>query len=754
MEGSVLLVGYIKGSVLLAGYMEGSVLLARYIEGSVFAGRIMEGSVLLAGYMEGSILLAGYMKDSVLLAGYMEGSVLLAVYMEGSVLLADQDLSDIDWLVMRARSFPKSDPFSAKAWLITAKSLYPQSFVIQFESYLVEKTAKNVDEAARYLQDMLQTFPNESRLWSEVHSILESLQRESQDQKVTFLTDLFAALPTSTQCLMLLRVSETISDVLERCQLLLLAMKKFPNLVKEHGLKLVEMLVKEETNSGIVNNPVNCYRKLLVCDVMPLVLQKGGHLEVNMFHLYVWLQRATEFYVSYVCQPHNHEDSESNKGRGLTGLSDAEMQVSDPWGNLLRLLLLIGQRLKWDMEMDLVNKTKECQIQSLQHHLLRIKTHGPEANNKQILHTAMVLFVHAMVNYVSNVDAESSLAGSAHLIPIVLVEGLVNSKSHSLAVSKSKKPKLEPSLPAIQTSPNIVSPVTIIQSFEMAVKCYEILNSTEEMKFEFYNLCQNWRRETKTMFIYFQIDMAIYQGNYEEANTLILQLPATSNPKMKLRNSLQLSCCYLFHKQFSKAIELILDLIETIPSTAAVSSAWFNGENFDDRQENVSRSLFIIQCVDSEILPFCIQFLIAGLQERLTSSQITDSLLAHLIILLQYDWPKRESLFCHVISTIQKQGSFTYNSFFSYVHLVDILEEFAFLETPEGGKVNLDIMPNSTKALAQQRTVTRGVNKGVKEDFKATLEKQVGSVTEPSHIVLRRFLKEERNEILSCFSGN
>ena len=45
--------------------------------------------------------------------------------------VADGDMSDVDWLVMRARNFPKTDPYSAKAWLITAKSLFPQSFVLQ-----------------------------------------------------------------------------------------------------------------------------------------------------------------------------------------------------------------------------------------------------------------------------------------------------------------------------------------------------------------------------------------------------------------------------------------------------------------------------------------------------------------------------------------------------------------------------------------------------------------------------------------------
>ena len=32
---------------------------------------------------------------------------------------------------------------------------------------------------------------------------------------------------------------------------------------------------------------------------------------------------------------------------------------------------------------------------------------------------------------------------------------------------------------------------------------------------------------------------------------------------------------------------------------------------------------------------------------------------------------------------------------------IDILEEFAFLRTQDGGKVNLDVLPVSTKVLAQ-----------------------------------------------------
>lgn len=44
-----------------------------------------------------------------------------------------------------------------------------------------------------------------------------------------------------------------------------------------------------------------------------------------------------------------------------------------------------------------------------------------------------------------------------------------------------------------------------------------------------------------------------------------------------------------------------------------------------------------------------------------------DKLLGHLIVLLQYDWPKRENLFIEAVKKIQNQGSFKYACFFDYV---------------------------------------------------------------------------------------
>lgn len=42
-----------------------------------------------------------------------------------------------------------SDPSSAKAWILTAKTLYPNAFNVQYEAYLLERDSKNYEEAAK-----------------------------------------------------------------------------------------------------------------------------------------------------------------------------------------------------------------------------------------------------------------------------------------------------------------------------------------------------------------------------------------------------------------------------------------------------------------------------------------------------------------------------------------------------------------------------------------------------------------------------
>ena len=65
------------------------------------------------------------------------------------------DKKTFTFILFKAREFLDSDPSSAKAWLITAKTLFPKEFSVQFEAYAIEKAAGNVKQAGLLLKDLV-----------------------------------------------------------------------------------------------------------------------------------------------------------------------------------------------------------------------------------------------------------------------------------------------------------------------------------------------------------------------------------------------------------------------------------------------------------------------------------------------------------------------------------------------------------------------------------------------------------------------
>lgn len=60
------------------------------------------------------------------------------------VCMAEMD-SSTAWLVERARqSLRENNPYEAKAWLITAKTLYPKDFGIQVRSLVIQVPFKEI----------------------------------------------------------------------------------------------------------------------------------------------------------------------------------------------------------------------------------------------------------------------------------------------------------------------------------------------------------------------------------------------------------------------------------------------------------------------------------------------------------------------------------------------------------------------------------------------------------------------------------
>lgn len=60
------------------------------------------------------------------------------------VCMTEMD-SSTTWLVERARqSLRENNPYEAKAWLITAKTLYPKDFGIQVRSLVIQVPFKEI----------------------------------------------------------------------------------------------------------------------------------------------------------------------------------------------------------------------------------------------------------------------------------------------------------------------------------------------------------------------------------------------------------------------------------------------------------------------------------------------------------------------------------------------------------------------------------------------------------------------------------
>ncbi|KAG0712146.1 Integrator complex subunit 10 [Chionoecetes opilio] len=98
---------------------------------------------------------------------------------------------------------------------------------------------------------------------------------------------------------MVASAAERSQDTMTRCRLMLLLTTTFPETTTHHGLQLVESLITAEKHCP---GPLNPFRRMLVCDLLPRLLQTQG-LEVRPKTLHNLLSRAIEFYITYVTTP-------------------------------------------------------------------------------------------------------------------------------------------------------------------------------------------------------------------------------------------------------------------------------------------------------------------------------------------------------------------------------------------------------------------------------------------------------------------
>ncbi|XP_045151802.1 integrator complex subunit 10-like [Echinops telfairi] len=108
--------------------------------------------------------------------------------------------------------------------------------------YTIERNAERTATAGRLLYDMFVNFPDQPVVWREISIITSALRNDSQDKQTQFLRSLFETLPGRVQCEMLLKVTEQCFNTLERSEMLLLLLRRFPETVVQHGVSFAPFL--------------------------------------------------------------------------------------------------------------------------------------------------------------------------------------------------------------------------------------------------------------------------------------------------------------------------------------------------------------------------------------------------------------------------------------------------------------------------------------------------------------------------------
>ncbi|TRY98489.1 hypothetical protein DNTS_014629 [Danionella cerebrum] len=609
---------------------------------------------------------------------------------------------DCEYLVKRARELVTQDPCAAKSWLITARTLYPSDFNIQYEMYSIERNAERTTSAGRLLYDIFVNFPDQPVVWREISVITAALRNESQDKHAQFLKGVFEALPGPVQCKMLLKATEQCFNTLERAEMLLVLLKRFPESVIQHGVSLGESLLEAETVEDL-ETPVNCFRKLFVCDVLPLILSNAEmRLPASLLHKY--LLRAAEFYICYVSRepatdpqmPGTQEVStlkSPGRGRGqrlIDGLSEKSSVVMEPWERLLEIVGVVSSLCDWQGEkgsrsyLELLQSASDlCRCVS--------EAEGFSRCVWQIVTCLSLVLFHSVHHYVCAVQP-SLFHGQASLgsSPMVLLEDLSGvyadvdpERKHS-----HKKRKLVDGRERTMSSDddeafakgrgrliliNHKSEMSnwneTLEHFHMGRESWELLHRHPSLESEFAKICAAWKTETWLWFRIFLTDMMVYQGHYRKAlSSLALMSSLQQNQNHdNQRASIQQASCHYALGEHRLACEKLLEVVSILVPHNQDSARISEEPSKPRSKSRRGNDLRLIPCTSKSILPYCLQLMLACFKLRAFTENRDDLVLGHVIVLLQHDWPQGEGLFLKAVDKICQQGSFQYENFFNYV---------------------------------------------------------------------------------------
>lgn len=642
-------------------------------------------------------------------------------------------LTDQEYLVARAReAAARGEDWGAKTWMLTAKSLFPDNFGIQFEAYTTEREAGNAKESAVFFQDLFAKFPQEGRIVAEIGTVMAVLNneeggKEETEQSHRFYASMFSQMSESFQKKMILAAAEGAKDPLEHCTLMLILLRKFPDRIPQHGERLIETLnTAEKHELGVTPQPLNIFRRMLVVEVLPTVL-RAERTKVAPKLVLKNLLKAQEFVVALV----NKRSMATFEVRG------------DPWELVYQCLVGAGRALGWPLQpQPSVGGPQGSNTQpspgieeflAICGNLARSQPAPDSASSQQLFHTVATCCLHAIFQYHSLLKDKE----------VVLLEAFVTHDTTDKTLgSKRRKTQDDPSssLPLVTHGACATLDDPLVHAFQVSCSAWQLVTSSSQLETKFQALVLQLSAVAGplNMVTAFSADYRLQSGQLREALGDVRQLVGArqgSCEALQPSNCLKLATVHYCLGDRRGAAAQAIDTVKGmgglpggLPEPQAQQHL-IQGLTWPTTR---TRHLRFLPLSRAGVLTYVCKLLICLLQEKaLQHNTGGDLAMGHIITILQYNWPDQRELFHMLIHRIRKKEAFSYPLFSQYVVNIDILEEMMYLSSEQGGGLVLDILGSPGGGVPAARPGTRGANRGEKEDFRQAMRRQAARSLEP-----------------------
>lgn len=433
-------------------------------------------------------------------------------------------LTDQEYLVARAREAAgQGQEWAAKTWMITAKSLFPDNFGIQFEAYTTVKEGGQARESAAFLQDLFTKFPGEARIAAEIAAVMEVLKAGEGEEagERGFYATMFDHVGEASQRRMVVQAAEQAKDPLEHCRLMLILLRRFPDKVAQHGEKLVESInTAERLQLGATPNPLNVFRRMLVVEVLPTVLRPEGRARLGAKLVLRNLQKTQEFVVAWV--------SRSGPVAGV------EVR-GDPWQLVYTVLLGVGRCLGWPEAPPPSPVPGVEEFLATMGQLCRAQPPQDSPQGQQLFHSTASCCLHAVFQYAALLKDRE----------VVLVEAFVTHDTRETSKRRKTQDDASSSLPLVTHGSSATMDDPLIHAFQVACTAWQLVTSSSTLESSFKTLVLQLSASAGPLDLVtqFSADYKLLSGQTREALGDVRQVVAKA-PEPQPWHSLKLATVY------------------------------------------------------------------------------------------------------------------------------------------------------------------------------------------------------------------